>query len=339
MTVASGCAHEGAKSDLDDLRIDSTGEITAGPSARALLERNAGDWMLLQGGPGLLLGLREANHGLYPELRKLEPGPAALAGDLAEVLPSEVLNFLHQGRRSGVLLTKSGAVERAIVLQEGAVAWAASTSPGERFGELICRMGLVPRAALDATLQEQAQAHNHRPLGQLLGERGLLEPEECWRALRHQVVEIFLGLLVLRSGTFVFHCGLDVEKLPAQLSLDIEALLLDGLRRLDEMEFYRQRVSSPLLVPRATGVNAPAADGDDFTPEMRRLLPLVDGRLSMAQLSELSALGEFEATKAAYKLMKSGHLRPEGRSDPTIKIPDPKTEDPSPFDPGADGGW
>ena len=324
----------------DDLRIDERGELTQGPGARELLARNAGGWALLQGGPDLLFALREGGQGLYPELRRLEPGPAALAGDLGEMLPSDLLNFLHQGRRTGVLLTKSGAVERGIVLLEGAVAWAASTSPGERFGELICRMGLVPRAALESTLSEQAQAHNHRPLGMLLGERGLLEPDECWRALRHQVVEIFLGLLVLRSGSFVFHRGLDVEMLPAQLSLDIEALLLDGLRRLDEMEFYRQRVASPEVVPRATGLAAPAEAGDEFTAEMRRLLPLVDGERSMALLAEVSALGEFEATKAAYKLMKSGHLVSDGGSEPPPKVAPPARE-PSPFDPstGPGGGW
>ena len=324
----------------EDLRIDGTGELTPSPAARALLSKNQGAWTLLQGGPDLLLALREDGLGLNPELRNLDPGPAALAGDLGEMLPSDLLNFLQQGRRTGVLLAKSGPVERGIVLLDGSVAWAASTSPGERFGELICRMGLVPREALAATLSEQALAHNHRPLGQLLGERGLLEPDECWRALRHQVVEIFLGLLVLRTGSFVFHRGLDVEKLPAQLSLDIEALLLDGLRRLDEMEFYRQRVVSPQVVPRPTGLLVPGQGGDEFTDEMRRLLPLVDGKRSMEVLAEVSALGEFEATKAAYKLMKSGHLEAEGGSEPFLAAQAPAQQS-SPFDPSADhgGGW
>jgi hypothetical protein len=305
---------------LGELRIDSSGQIAGGSAdVRARLGAPPGRWPLLVGGPDLLVAWREGDAGLGREVGQLQPGPAAVTGDLALVPPSELLNFLHQGRRTGILLTRGNGVERAVVLTEGAVAWAASTSPGERFGELLCRMGLVPRAALDATLLHQAQEHNHRPIGQLLGERGLLEPDACWRGLRHQVVEIFLGLLVLKTGHFVFRQGLLVDKLPAQLSLDIEGLLLDGLRRLDEMEFYRQRVPSAAMVPAATGQRAPAKTSDEFTPEMERLLPLIDGARSVAQLAELSALGEFEATKATYKLMKTGHVQPAGHSEPVLK--------------------
>ena len=322
---------------LGELRIDSSGQVAGGSDeVRARLGTAHGRWPLLAGGPGLLVAWREGDAALAREVGQLQPGAVAVSGDLALVPPSELLNFLHQGRRTGVLLTRGNGVERAVVLTEGAVAWAASTSPGERFGELLCRMGLVPRAALDATLLQQAQDHNHRPIGQLLGERGLLEPDACWRGLRHQVVEIFLGLLVLKTGHFAFRQGLSVQKLPAQLSLDIEGLLLDGLRRLDEMEFYRQRVASAAMVPQASGVAAPAKTSNEFTDEMARLLPLIDGARSVAQLAELSALGEFEATKATYKLMKSGHVQPSGQSEPALKA-FPAGEPPPQDGPG--GGW
>lgn len=320
---------------LGELRIDASGQIAGGSAdVRARLGAGQGRWPLLAVGMDLLVAWREGDAALAREVGHLQPGPAAVTGDLALVQPSELLNFLHQGRRTGVLLTRGNGVERAVVLTEGAVAWAASTSPGERFGELLCRMGIVPRAALDATLLQQAQEHNHRPIGQLLGERGLLEPDACWRGLRHQVVEIFLGLLVLKSGHFVFRQGLVVDRLPAQLALDIEGLLLDGLRRLDEMEFYRQRVPSAAAVPQTTGVEAPAATSDAFTAEMALLLPLVDGVRSVTQLAELSALGEFEATKAVYKLMKSGHLQPTGQSEPVLKA---FSAEPPPGEQG--GGW
>ena len=320
--------------DLGELHIEPSGKIRGGSDeVRSRLGRAHGRWPLLAGGPDLLVAWREGDLGLAAEVVKLEPGPPALSGDLALVAPSELLNFLHQGRRTGVLLTRGNGVERGVVLTEGAVDWAASTSPGERFGELLCRMGLVPRAALDATLLQQAQEHNHRPIGQLLGERGLLEPDGCWRGLRHQVVEIFLGLLVLKTGSFVFRQGLLTDRLPAQLALDIEGLLLDGLRRLDEMEVYRLRVPSPALVPKETGLGAPAATGEGFTAEMARLLELVDGRLSVGELAELSALGEFEATKATSKLMQTGHLKSE-RSEAVLKaLEAPK---PQPDDGGGD---
>jgi hypothetical protein len=168
------------------------------------------------------------------------------------VQPSELLNFIHQGRRTGVLLARTGAIERALVFVNGNIAWARSTSPPER----------------------------------LAG-----------------VGEVFLGFLVACSGSFAFLQGVDRTALPSALSLDTQAMLLDGLRRLDEMERYRTRVPGPHVVPRPTGKQA-----DGVQPEERQLLALADGKRTLADLALATALGEFETTKAAYALIERSLL-------------------------------
>src|SRR5438094_7519447 len=182
----------------------------------------AGAWKLLSGPNELLLALRDHGDGLMTDLSRLHPRGAVLAGDMSEMQPSDLLNFLHQGRRTGVLLTRSDGTERGIVLIEGNVAWACSTSPGERLGELLVRSGLADRARIETALADQAAAGEKKRLGQMLVDRGVLGPDEVFRGLRHQVVEIFLGLLVARSGSFVFLRGLEQDKLPAQLMLDTQ---------------------------------------------------------------------------------------------------------------------
>lgn len=262
-----------------------------------------GAWNLLETPSDLLVALRDRRGGLFSELSELHPDRAVLAGDLAEMQPSDLLNFLHHGRRTGVLLARAGEVERGIVVVEGNVAWACSTSPGERLGELLARSGLIERARLGAVLAAQDIA-GHRRLGQLLVDRGILPPDALARGLRTQVIEIFLGLLVARAGTFVFLRGVDRTALPIALALDMQALLLDGLRRLDEMELYRSIVPGLEVTPRLTGT--PPQDGIDG--EAAQLLPFVDGKRTLAELALVSALGEFEATKATYQLIQRGHV-------------------------------
>ena len=269
-----------------------------------------GAWKLLSTPNDLFLALRDRPNGVMDDLNSFQPAGAVLAGDLAEMQPSDLLNFLHQGRRTGVLLTRSDGTERGIVLIEGNVAWACSTSPGERLGELLCRMGLADRARVEAALRDdEGSGPEHRRIGQRLVDQGLLSTEDVWRGLRTQVVEIFLGLLVARAGTFVFLRGLDRSKLPAVLALDTQGMLLDGLRRLDEMELYRTLVPSPEVRPRPTGKARAVGSAAFFTPEREKLLGLCDGARSLAELSEASALGEFEATKAAFKLVEAGYLQ------------------------------
>src|ERR1700754_428912 len=108
-------------------------------------------WKLLSGPSELLAALRESE----AMGTQIHPRGTVLAGDLAEMQPSDLLNFLHQGRRTGVLLPRAHDVERAVVLAEGNVAWACSTSPGERLGELLVNMGLAGRERIEAALREQ----------------------------------------------------------------------------------------------------------------------------------------------------------------------------------------
>lgn len=292
----------------DDLLIDEKGSPRA-PSEGAMrhLAESAGAWKLLSSPSELLLALRDRGDGLITDLSALHPMGAVLAGDLSEMQPSDLLNFLHQGRRTGVLLTRSDGVERGIVLIDGNVAWACSTSPGERLGELLARMGLAERGKLDAALHAQGRVPGEKKrIGELLVERGVLKAEEVARGLQHQVVEIFLGLLVARSGSFVFLRGLDNTRLPAQLALDTQGMLLDGLRRLDEMELYRTRVPHGEVVPRPTGKKPPP---EPLNFEARQVLSFADGKRTVAALSVASALGEFEATKAIYQLIEAGYLQ------------------------------
>ena len=219
------------------------------------LQQASGTWKVLDTSAELLLAMRGRGPGLHGEASAWGAGRAAFAGDLADVQPSELLNFVHQGRRTGVLLARTANVERAIVFVNGNVAWARSTSPRER----------------------------------LAG-----------------VGEVFLGFLVTRSGSFAFLQGVNRAALPSALSLDTEAMLLDGLRRLDEMELYRTRVPGPEVVPRPTGKHA---GGEAVQPEERQVLALADGKRTLADLALATALGEFETTKAAYALIERGLLQ------------------------------
>ncbi|TMA25912.1 MAG: DUF4388 domain-containing protein [Deltaproteobacteria bacterium] len=287
----------------DDLIIDAKGSPSApSKSARQHLSHNKGAWKLLDAPGELFLALRERPDGLMEDLSELHPKGAVLAGDLAEMQPSDLLNFLHQGRRTGVLLARSDGIERGLALIDGNVAWACSTSPAERLGELLHHMGLVDRGRVEAALAEQGEKGQRRRIGQILVDKGVLAPDEVWRGLRYQVVEIFLGLLVARAGTFVFLRGLDRTKLPAMLALDTQAMLLDGLRRLDEMELYRTRVPDSDVKPRRTGKKGAIDAG------LQRLVALADGKRTLAELAAVTALGEFEVTKAVFKLLESGQL-------------------------------
>ncbi len=256
---------------VDELLIDETGRLSAPEELRLRLARHAGAWRLLTVGPGLLVALRRGSVAHLHELPQLEGALPALAGDLAEVPPSDLLSLLHQGRRSGILLASSHQVERCVVLIDGQVTWAASTSPAERMVVANLTTGKDP-----------------------------------WKQLDEKAIEIVFGLLGSESGTFTFLRAAAGVKLPAVFALDTQAVLLDGLRVLDEMKLYRTRVSPGLKPQRAPSAAPPV--GEQITAAELKLLELADGQNTVQELAAAVGLNDLAATRACYYFLISGHL-------------------------------
>jgi uncharacterized protein DUF4388 len=252
----------------------------------------------------LLGAARAGRGGLIPEMRRLAAGEVVLVGDLAHIPPTDLLNFLHQSRLSGVLYARSEGVERALVLDDGNVSWGVSSSPAERFGEILARHGMLDREELARALKAQAGSGSTGRIGEILVERGAFAGEDLPRALRVQVVEIFLALLVARRGEFLLFGGFDRAMLPVSAGIDTEALLLDGLRRMDEMERFRARIPGSDARPRRTGKDLAGVE----MPGAREIVDLSDGKRTLGEIAARTALGEFETTKAVFKLLDSGHL-------------------------------
>ena len=270
----------------------------------AFIERQGTRYALLEVPPDLLVALQDRANALLGEARAVGASSVALAGDLTTFPPADLLNFLHNGQRDGVLLARSEGFERAVVLVGGNVAWAVSSSPGERLGEVACRSGVLERSRLQQIVRTQRDAMDRGRIGQLLVDSGAMKAADVQRVVRQQVIEVFLGLLVARRGAFIFLRGCDPARLPSNFALDTEALLLDGLRRLDEMELFRGRVPGLHVRPRRTG-RSPA---DELGDDAKLLLGACDGARTLAQIAADTALGEFEATRNAYRLVVAGLL-------------------------------
>src|SRR5262245_1769994 len=90
----------------------------------------------------------------------------SLEGDLASVEVPDLLTFLHQGQRSGVLAMERADQETKLYLRAGSPVYAASTRDDLRLGALLVRHGRLGQGTLDEALAQQ-QAAGPR-LGQIL---------------------------------------------------------------------------------------------------------------------------------------------------------------------------
>ena len=160
----------------------------------------------------------------------------ALSGDLAHFFPSEVMQLLQLAQATGRLeLTRPGEhAERAdVFVERGRPVFARTTGAAVSTGQVLLHRGVITREALERALSEQSRNPGQR-LGRLLVAAGTVGEEELQSAVNEALRRVIFGLLLWREGTFAFHAGEQMDPDDNRLDVDLDRLILDGLRQADE---------------------------------------------------------------------------------------------------------
>jgi hypothetical protein len=255
---------------------------------------------MLTSSPGLIVLARA----------ELDRGPEVpLAGEIDALGGlADLLAFIQQSRWSGTLHTVDGNAYRAVWFKNGEVRTTGSNLPADRLGEILYRYGRVARADLDRALES---AGPEQRIGQALMDLGKVSSHDVFTFVRKQVEEVFYAVLRLRTGSYYFERNSDQERLP-DLALSTQKLLLEGMRRIDELNRFAESIPNDDCVPfRSEGGPESPADAT-----LCAVLALVDGRRTVAEIGRLSRLGVFEATRALYQLVQAGAIRIRQEIDP-----------------------
>jgi hypothetical protein len=97
----------------------------------------------------------------------------------------------------------------------------------------------------------------------------------------------------------------DTAEPPAHtVHLPIQALLMEGVQRIDEMALDRERIPHNRFFPTNMG-EPPKSKLDSLEPDAQRLLGYCDGARNIDDLARESGLGEFPTLKALYHLARA----------------------------------
>ena len=154
--------------------------------------------------------------------------------------------------------------------------------PGFMLGSFLVAAQVVTEGEVQSVL---GPASRHAGwVGQRLVSAGLVEPEVVAQALRRQTEELVFELVRWQAGRFRIYAQarLPAAASSAQLSIPVEHLLLEGMRRLDEWQRISadignlEAVITPLMEPSLILSQLPPADRSVLEQVERR----TDGRRS-----------------------------------------------------------
>jgi hypothetical protein len=224
----------------------------------------------------------------------------ALAGDIKATPLLGLMNLLGQSRDTGRLVVKSGETERVVLLKNGDVASVGSNLPRDRLGTFLVRLGRVREADLERAQQLCAQTGQR--IGQILVAQKLVDPHELWGCIQEQITELFAEITQWNDGSFVLYRVPGDHPFPSTPPLSMQGLLLEAVRRADEMSVFRERIASVhARVRRLAKEPRP-----DIAPEERVALSAITPEASIAEVARAVQSNEFEATRICYALLKAG---------------------------------
>lgn len=163
--------------------------------------------------------------------------PVALEGDLAHFFPSEVLQLLQLAQAAGRLELSRGREIVDLWYERGRPVFARTSGVSVRSGEYLVHRGFVTPAALDRALARQPA--DSRRLGELLVEQGDASSEQVAAAVQEVLRRIVYNVILWRDGRFRFVPGEAAEGEDITLDLDLDRLILEGLRLADQERAVR----------------------------------------------------------------------------------------------------
>ncbi len=171
----------------------------------------------------------------------------------------------------------------------------------------------------------QAGTDNTKRLGQILIDKEFIDRADLEAAVRDQVEELLFSLLSWQTGSFKFYENEFPTKEGITVSLSVENVILEGLRRLDEENMIRETLPDLAQVYRISSSHGGRTRAVTMKASEWNIMALVDGHRSMDTICRISPFKRHETLNRLAQLKlaglieaSTGKTRPETH-DPNLK--------------------
>ena len=226
-------------------------------------------------------------------------------GSLAEQDFPTLLQRLHEGRTTGVLTLTHAGIGKSVIVQEGRLVFASSTSPDDRLGELLLRRG---RVTLKQFVEAGRSVGPGKRLGTVLVEQSVLTGKELVRSVVEHTQEIIYGAFLWTEGRWRLQDGPGTNEV-IKLNMSTPDLIMEGIRRIDAWSRIDRAVG---------GLGARyerSADYEQVIPQMSLsleklgILTGLNEPRTVDQICEDSTLPDFEVCRTVWAFRVVGVLR------------------------------
>jgi hypothetical protein len=227
-----------------------------------------------------------------------------IAGELAHQGElTDIVNLIGNSRVSGELFYIGETTVKTLSFKQGDIYAVTSDAPEDRIGEIACRSGLL---SVDEVRTAVERCPDEEKLGAYLVSINAINAHELYSLLQEQIEEVFYSLLLVKHGQYYFYREDIPNTLATPYLLPTQNLLLEGMQRIDELSYFREKIPSARMVfvrSKVTGTPFPLNETEIV------VLELIDGVRDLEAIARESRFGEFLVTKAAFRMLQGGLIK------------------------------
>ncbi len=254
--------------------------------------------------------LQELFISAQPAFEEAGMGPA-LRGDLHTIPIAEVLQLLDAQQQSGILQLTRGEAKIEVYFRDGLVDMAIANELSSEYllGRYMLERELISQEDLSGFLESRGPGS--KLLGGQLVKLGYISESELKLVLQQQTRELTYEVLRWSFGAFQFMRTRDLPMVAtdAMLGLDVEGILMEGFRRVDEWHLIEREISDfETIFLRNEDAVAQMGRGR-LTREELTVLELVNGKNTVKELIRESRMGSYEVSKMLFRLLSIKLIR------------------------------
>jgi uncharacterized protein DUF4388 len=229
-----------------------------------------------------------------------------IVGNLKTMQLEELLQWLSQSKKNGALQIHNGKVEKKIFFKDGRIIASSSTNPEEYLGHFLVSHGFINEIELTKAIQLQEETH--MLLGKILVTTGAIEEGDLHRLLRLKAEESIYNVFAWGEGEFKFLDDVFPEHELVPMNLDVTAIVLEGVQRVDEWRRIRKVIPSGDAIP-VTMVEIAEIDTTELDPGARQILELVNDERTVEEIQLQTHSSEYHVCRVLFEQVQQGRIK------------------------------
>ncbi len=247
-----------------------------------------------------------------------------ISGNLKTMVLAELLQWLSMGQKTGTLVIDNRKVTKRIFFENGMIISSASTDPKEYLGRFLASHGFIPEDTVNEAVARQIA--EKQLIGKILVNMGAISEEDLHQMLLLKAEESIYDIFTWEEADFEFLDDVLPSETMIRMQLDVQGLVLEGTRRVDEWERIRDLIPTPLHVP----VSVVDFDSiEDIDEIERQILAWVDDDRTVEEISQEAQISLFQVASAFAQQVPYGRLKMVRPRIIEVKVEVPAPEAPA----------